>query len=179
MTTDLERRLDLLDAELLKLLKELEVHSDDLLNQQPPGGGWSALQVMQHLMRSEMLSRKYLEKKLSFQPELKKAGIVTGLRGWMLNFYLRAPFKFKAPDNVDENSFPIRADLSELADQWLEERRTLRRFLEQQPAELFEKEVYRHPFAGRLSLAGMVHFFDGHFRRHREQIRRTLAEIIH
>lgn len=179
MPPDLERRLDLLDAELLKLLKELEAHSDDTLNRLPPGGGWSALQVMQHLMRSEMLSRKYLEKKLSFQPELKNAGIITGLRGRLLNFYLRAPMKFKAPDNVNENSFPARVDFSELADQWLEERRTLRRFLEQQPADLFDKEVYRHPFAGRLSIAGMVHFFDGHFRRHRGQIRRTLAEIVH
>jgi hypothetical protein len=42
------------------------------------------------------------------------------------------------------------------------------------PDHLYDKEIYKHPFAGRLSLMGMVDFFEHHFRRHREQMRRAL-----
>jgi len=174
MPTALHHRLDALDVELDRLLKELAAHSAEALDCPPAPGKWSALQVMQHLMRSEELSMRYLQKKLSYQPDLQKAGPVTGLRSWLLRTYLQLPFKFKAPQAVDAANFESDLTLDELAGRWKATRAELRAFLDGLPDDLYDKAVYKHPFAGRLTLYGMVDFFDGHFRRHREQIRRAL-----
>lgn len=174
MPPSLQYRLDALDAALDALVDELSGHSIEALQQPPAPGQWSALQVMQHLMRSEELSMQYLRKKLSYQPELQKAGMAAALRSRLLRFYLRLPFKFKAPAPVDASTFKTDVSLDELARRWRANRRELRAFLDGLPADLYDKEVYKHPFAGRLTLMGMVDFFDGHFRRHREQIRRGL-----
>jgi hypothetical protein len=175
MKQALDQRLDRLDADLLKLLKELESYDDERLNQSPRDGGWSPLQVLQHLKQSEELSLRYLQKKLSFNPELKGANLLTGLRGWLLRVYLWAPLKFKAPKNVDTTDAPRDLSLKKMADAWLKNRRELRDFLATLPEDIYGKEVYRHPFAGRLTVTGMVDFFEHHFRRHAKQAKRALG----
>ena len=174
MPPSLQHRLDTLDAALDALLDELAAHSAEALDRPPAPGQWSALQVMQHLMRSEELSMRYLQKKLRYQPELRKAGPAAALRSRLLRFYLRLPFKFKAPAPVDAPTFEADVSLEELAGRWKANRRELRAFLDGLPDDTYDKEVYKHPFAGRLTLTGMVDFFDGHFQRHRQQIRRGL-----
>lgn len=174
MKASLESRLDRLDAELLKLLKELESYEDEQLNKSPAEGGWSPLQVLQHLKQAEELSMRYLQKKLSYNPELKGAGLLSGLRSWLLKTYLRAPFKFKAPKNVDTTDMPRDLSLKNITKEWMAIRRELREFLASLPDDIYSKEVYRHPFAGRLTLAGMVDFFEEHFRRHQRQVQRAL-----
>jgi hypothetical protein len=51
-------------------------------------------------------------------------------------------------------------------------------FLDNLPAEYADKEVYRHPFAGRMSLAGMLSFFEAHFINHRRQLYRALRVVL-
>ena len=63
-----------LDKDLHELLKELGKYSDDDLNYSPGDGKWSVLQIMNHLKLSEQLAHRYIVKKLSFSPELKKSG---------------------------------------------------------------------------------------------------------
>jgi hypothetical protein len=174
MHPKLQRRIDLLNKELEELLKELEPFDEETLNHQNHDGQWSVHQVMHHLMRSEALSRKYLEKKMSFQPQLKTAGFPSAVRRMVLNFYLNTPFKFKAPKMVGTQQLPEHSILKDVAENWKNERTALENFLNTLPEDIIRKTVYRHPVAGRLSLDGMLDFFQQHFRRHRKQIRRTL-----
>ena len=169
-------RLDELDADLQDLFDEMAAFEAEVLQRCPAPGKWSPLQVMQHLMKVEDLSHRYLEKKLSFNPVLKTAGLGADFRAVLLKVYLALPFKFKAPPVVGEEVFESGVSLPGLAERWQARRRELRMFLDGLPDEVLDKEAYRHPFAGRLSILGMVDFFDRHFRRHREQIRKALKE---
>ncbi len=177
MTPSLDRRLKRIDQRLETLLEELSGYDNDTLNRKPADGGWSALQVMHHLMLAEEGSIRYVRKKLSFDPDLKDAGLGSSWRATVLNFYFLLPFKFKAPPGVDDAALPEKSDFEEVAKRWRKNREELREYLQGLPQELFRKSIYRHPFAGRMSLEGMAAFFDGHFARHHKQIKRTLREV--
>ncbi|MFT7452850.1 MAG: hypothetical protein ACI9VN_003586, partial [Patescibacteria group bacterium] len=109
MRKSIENQLDTLDSELKLLLRDLKAHSDQDLNWKPKMGKWSVAQVMQHLMKSEDMGLKYVQKKLSFNPKLKNAGILGALRGALIKMYLKIPIKVKAPGIVSAETFPEEA----------------------------------------------------------------------
>ena len=170
-------KLDRADTRLGRLMEQLESLSTDQLSKAPAPGQWSVLQIMQHLIISETGSLGYVKKKLSFQPKLEHAGISDWFRRKLLQFYIWAPIKFKAPEVVNVDTKPLTAGFPELKQQWLGFRQELRLYLQQMPETLLDKSIYKHPLGGRLSILGMVEFFDGHFRRHQHQIKRTLERV--
>lgn len=171
------QNLDQIDERLDALFNRLKDYPDEVLNQKPSEEEWSAMNILHHLMRSERLSHGYIRKKLSFNPKLKKSNIGTAWRSWILNAYLKFPMKFKAPDAVSEVHFPEYSTLQEVHDQWKQQRHQMKSYLEDLPEHIFDKELYKHPFAGRMTIRGMVDFFGGHFERHAKQIDRTLEKI--
>ncbi len=177
MRKSIENQLDTMDSELKLLLRDLKKFSDKDLNWQPRPGKWSVLQVMQHLMLAEMFSHQYVEKKLSFDPKLKKAGLPSALRLLLLRFYLGLPVRFKAPKGVSTVHLQEKAAFWDLVKQWNHQRDSLRSYLAGLPDDKFDKSIYKHPIVGRLSLQGMLTFHRVHFRRHRKQIRRILVHF--
>lgn len=177
MDRQTQRALSKADAKLDSLLAELEVLPEEVLKKTPAPGAWSVLDVMHHLQLAEYYSQAYVEKKLSFDPELKPTNLGSWFRSQLLNTYSRWPMKWKAPKGVDEHSFPQDSSLEEVAQKWKTQRAKLKSYLEELPEDLYKRQVYKHPFAGRLSLAGMVSFFNSHFDRHHRQIRRTLKAV--
>ena len=175
MTPSLDRRLKKMDQRLESLLNQLSAYDHTQLNRKPADGGWSALQVMNHLILAEEGSVKYVKKKLSFDPQLEKAGFFSAWRIFLLDFYFKLPFKYKAPPGVGDDALPAESDFKEVSDRWVSSRKALRDYLEGLPPDLFQMSVYKHPFAGRMSLESMVQFFDGHFERHRKQIERVVG----
>ncbi len=170
-TTSLTSRLAHMDQMLEQLCKELQPHSHEALNARPAPGKWSPLQVMHHLMLAERLALQYLRKKLSFNPTLKKANWKTAFRAWFTKVYLKVPIKVKAPKGVGEG-LPEVSDFGEVVKEWKGIRKDMRTFLEELPKDLLDKELYKHPLAGRLDLGGMLGFMEAHMERHLGQIRR-------
>ena len=168
----IEKRLKILDKKLNLLLEELKYYSEDQLNRKPGEDKWSVIQVMHHMILAETGSYNYIQKKLSFNPMLKNKGILTASRKLALWFFLKAPFKFKAPMGVSGEKLPDHAGFWDTAKQWKDQRNKLKSYLLTLPPDLFRKELYKHPFAGRLDISGMVDFFEGHFDRHLKQIRK-------
>lgn len=165
------------DAFLDDMLEKLKDYPDEILNRKPSPGEWSAMNVLQHLMRSERLSYGYVRKKLSYNPKLKRANIGTAWRTFLLDNYNRFPMKWKAPAAVSEEHFPEYGTLDEVKDQWRQQRHQLKEYLEGLPDHIFNKELYKHPIAGRVTIVGMINFFNGHMIRHNKQIDRTLAKL--
>lgn len=174
MDQQTEKILDRIDHKLKKLISDLDKKPAEQLTQEPQPGAWSPLQVLYHLMLSEQLSLRYIKKKLSYDPELPKVDWKARLRTFVLDAYLKSPFKRKAPTNVNESNFPDDLSLVQIAKEWQATRQELRLYLEGLEPELFSRQVYKHPISGRMSLAAMLSFFDSHFDRHHKQIKRAL-----
>lgn len=177
MKRSTKKVLDQLDHDLRLLFKELQVYTDDQLNRSPAPDKWSVIQVMHHLMLSEQLSHRYVVKKLSFEPELKKAGIQAKGREWLVRSYLASPLKRKAPPMIARENLPAFASFWDTVKKWKTQRLELRDYLEDLDGNMMDKEIYKHPFAGRLSLPGMLRFFNAHFRRHRRQIEKITRNL--
>lgn len=169
-----EKQLSLLDKKLNNLLEELKDYSDAQLNRSPGEGKWSVIQVMHHLLLAETGSYNYLQKKLSFNPELKDSGFQSWYRKQGLRLFLWAPFKWKSPAAIGDEYLPEQAGFWDTARQWKEQRAQLKIYLNSLPPDIFAKEAYKHPRAGRLDIAGMLEFFNWHFNRHRKQILRIV-----
>lgn len=168
-------QLAVMDKELDQLFAELDHYSSEQLNRPPASESWSVTQVLNHLLLSEKYSLQYCEKKLSFEPSLPKAGLAAAARALFVKWYLFFPFKVKAPALISTSALPKEDDLANIKTQYQTQRQLLRTFLEQLEENYLDREVYKHPFAGRLSFPGMFGFMTAHFRHHRKQIYRALA----
>jgi len=158
MQPGLQRSFDKLDEKLARLLKRLQKYSDDDLNWKPSPEQWSVMQVLQHLMLAEGYAHQYIQKKLSFNPQLKKNGLVTAMRTMAVRVMMTTPFKFKAPEAVNEQ-LPERSSFWDIAKQWKQQRIDFKSYLNELPEDILKREIYKHPFAGRLGLKGMLVFF--------------------
>ena len=170
-------RLDALQSTTEKLFRELGQYDDRILNTPPALEAWSALQVCHHLMLAEAGTLRYYRKKLSHNPKLSKTGWNEKLRINALKAYLAMGFKKKAPAYISGDNLPTTSTLAATAKQWRTQRTELRDYLLSLPPELHDKEIFKHPFAGRLSIAGTVTFLEAHQDRHIGQIQRTLKAV--
>ncbi len=177
MSPVIEKKLGKLDRQLETLFSYLSAFSNQEFNRHPAPDSWSAAQVMHHLMLSEKLSLNYCKKKLSFNPQLKKAGILTILRSNFVQLYLLSPLKFKAPKGVDSTALPESDTIDNVSAQWRSQRKQLHGFFIEVPENILDKQLYKHPVGGRLSLKGMLDFFDTHFQHHLPQIRKALKSV--
>jgi len=169
-------QLKKLDKDLTKLFEELKDYSENELNKQPAANKWSVMQIMHHLILAEGGSVNYVKKKLSFNPTLEKAGMKAGWNRFLAVNYLKLPFKVKAPEGIGGANLPEHSKFWETAKQWKNQRQELLEFLESLPIETYDKELYKHPLVGKMTLNGMLDFFEQHFRRHRKQINKILAK---
>ncbi|MCR9288172.1 MAG: DinB family protein [Bacteroidetes bacterium] len=176
MNSKIAKEIEILESDLDSLIKELQKYDDEILNRKPENS-WSVLQVLHHLMLAEQGSLKYVKKKLSYNPELKKVNWQTKIRTLMLNFYVWSPLKFSAPKIISGDNLPTESNLNTIKEQYPMVRRDIKDFFETVPDSLLEKEIFKHALAGRLSLIGMIVFFKGHFKRHKNQIYRILKSI--
>lgn len=177
MTTAISKRIHRLDEDLDSLFARLTAFSDEVLNTNPGEGEWSAMQTLHHMSLAEALSVKYVQKKLSFNPKLKKTNFLTTLRRLSMNVSFWIPVKIKAPEAISGEALPEESSLNELINSWKEQRTATWVYLESLPDHLYQVELYKHPFAGRLDLSGMLDFNQAHFNRHKKQILRTLEKV--
>lgn len=166
-----------LNSKLEKLVNSLNGLSHQQLNKQPEPGAWSILQVMQHVMLAEKLSVGYVRKKTSRPETLKKAGFGYFFRYAVLKIFLALPFKFKAPAVVSEDKFPEESNFEKVVAEWKMVRSDLVQLLEGIHPSWQDKEIFKHAVAGRMTLDGMLTFFEDHFDRHLKQIERT-AKVV-
>ncbi len=170
-------RLSRLNAKLDTELGGLAQYNQEQLDQSPGDGQWSAMHALQHLKMAEGYSHQYIRKKLSFNPDLNKVGLNTAWRTMVMAAFFKSPIKRKAPDAVNTNAFPEGVTLEQLRDEWKAQRQDLYAYIEAMDDHWMNKEVYKHPFAGRLGLDGLLTFFEMHFDRHVKQAKRAVHQV--
>ena len=174
---DLLKKLNRIDEQLEELLFSLKPYSNEILNAKPDQNSWSVLQICHHLALSEKVSLAYIQRKLAHSPKVKKVSLSTKFRQKLLTTYLITPMKYNAPDYVNTDALPQTSTLNEITRVWHAVRADIRAFIIRIPDEFLDKEIFKHPFAGMLCLAGMLSFFEGHTIRHQKQIHKTLTFV--
>jgi len=177
MKKSVQNQLNSLNKELATLFRDLKKYSDDDLNWKPSEGKWSVLQIMEHLILAEYHSQRYVYKKINYDDNLVKAGVMSSVRSSLISSYLKLPFSIKAPAAVGTETLAETATFWELVKQWKQQREDLETFLNSLDSSAFKMQAYKHPRGGRMSIGHMLNFYKSHFRRHRKQIDKILKNF--
>jgi len=172
MQRDLDRAFARLEAARQELLALAASHGEAAFNRRPRPEAWSAAQALEHVMISESLSLGYVRKKMQAGNTLPKVGLPSALRLLALQLYLASPLRARAPKA--SASVPDHSGLDDLRARWGAIREDWRTFLESFPPELLGRMVFRHPFAGLLSLTHALGFLQAHLDHHARQVRAAL-----
>lgn len=130
---------------------------------------WSAIQAMRHVQISEQMSLGYMKKKLqagdglaspTFWPKVK-------LRLLFMTYFFG--MKFKAPAVLPD---PPVTSLADLEQDWGQTRESLKALVEDYPPQYLNRAIYKHPFAGMLSLNDAFVFMNAHLAHHVGQVGR-------
>lgn len=168
MTSGLHKKFNAIEDTRLRISFHVSSWEDEQFNLKPSGDKWSPGQVIFHLVQVEQFSVSYVKKKLSYPGTLKKTGAGTSFRFFLLKFFLNLPVKYKAPAPV--SIVPEILSREELLKQWEDTRKEMGKLLDNFPAELLDKNIFKHLVAGRLTISQMLDFINDHINHHLPQI---------
>ena len=174
MISELLEKFERYDRTRRTLLDELAELNDDQLRKKPGPNEWSILQIVQHMVLAERDVMQHL-------PEPKeliarKRGLRSRIFYVVVLFILRWGLRVPVPS---EGMLPDgNTSLSELRQQWDENLRWFRGYLDTSRPEDLQRAVFSHPIAGPLTgpQAGMLAQY--HFDAHLRQIKKVKSLII-
>jgi len=176
MTNTLQHDFDTIQQSREQLFKDLENYTEDQLNQLPKSGGWSVLQVVQHLILTERASLMYVQKKTSSGlADIPDVGPENADMYKQMQIYMDGDTPAPAPPMVA--NVPERSTLATTRDEWDKARQDIADMLASFGENDLNKATYKHPLAGRLTIGQMLGFHKHHFNRHRRQIERVIKEF--
>ena len=173
MDPALARSLAHLEASRRRALGAVDGVPHAALNRPPAPGKWSALQVLHHVVTAEALTLGYIRKKMQAGAALETAGPASRLRLLAVQVTLALPLRVKAPTITGD--VPGESELPALRARWDEVRRSLDELVSSFPPELGNRLVFRHPYAGRMTLAHALGTLEAHLDHHIPQVERAVA----
>lgn len=165
---DKERKLTTkIDARRRALLAEVDAMTADQLVFRPAPGSWSALDVVEHLVKVEegILSRIRQREPRTRREALRAKGALA-----LMTVYFAVGRRLKVPTQA---VVPLGGvTLSDLVARWDSSQAALREKLEGLTAEDLARPMMRHPLLGLLTARESLTFLLRHMAHHRRQIGR-------
>ncbi|MDB5140673.1 MAG: DinB superfamily protein [Mucilaginibacter sp.] len=154
----------LIAAALDNYRERLDLISEDLFTETPPGGGWSYAEVYSHILQATMASFTAMER-CSNSPK----GI--NFLGWIVMFLGRFPVKIKQPAKVAERMPAVKISKEEAKNLIIKCRKRVDDTL---PLIKGASAVsrYKHPRLGLLNAAQWFKFIRIHLQHHLKQLDR-------
>lgn len=172
MLEPIAKPLEALEGRREALFESLSKLSEEQRGYRPADGGWTLLEVAEHLWIAENTTVAAIAQRpkgkavrRSFQQRLNKL---------MVAVVLRLGLKVKAPSSSLEPRGGL--SLEELRERWQETGARLRGMLTEVTAEELGHVAFRHPVSGPLDFAQGLGFLNRHFDHHLRQIGRVRAE---
>lgn len=175
MNPSLESQYLKLEESRNRLIGELEGLDEELLNRPAATGKWSINQIVAHLIQVEQLTNSYIQRKVQ-EKELESASLAHSIKSILLRVALHSGMKFKAPAAVAK--VPAYASLNSLRIQWDAARYQLEDTLTELPSDQLGKCLFRHPYAGMLTINQTLDFLQDHFTHHARQIARLRQQWL-
>ena len=156
-----------LETKKSELLDSLSRWPGEHLRFRPADGGWSAVQVVDHLVRTEIEIVAAAKKGLA-QP--RRIGARDRAGTWFLQRVFESDRKVKSPGKVTAIIPAEAPTLSECAERWDDARRELAALETRVGPEVAQMGIFRHPVGGWMTLDGVRDFFAVHIHHHGFQL---------
>ena len=174
MISELQDKFEKYDSTRRALLKDLANLNDDQLKRKPRPSEWSILQIVQHMVVAERDVMQYLPepKELIHRKRGLRARIFYVVVLLILRWNIRVPVPSKrmVPDG--------NTSLSELRQQWDENMRWFRGYLDSLGPDDLKRAVFSHPIAGPLTGPQAGTLAQYHFEAHLRQINNARALVM-
>lgn len=175
MNKQLSEAFDEWDEARIQFIQLLEKCPRELRAEHPKEG-WNMLQVMEHVITSEVGTLEYMMKKTQAPAaEIPVAGAESATGSAQLNRALKSEGKWKKPDVLPDPTGAQSFD--NMAAYWENLREKYRAFLDDLDPAYFDRAIFKHPFSGRLNLYQTVEFLTNHLVHHGYQLARICKEL--
>lgn len=174
MISDLRDKFEMYDRTRRALLDDLVRLNDGQLRRKPGPGEWSILQIVQHMV----LAERDVMQDLPEPKELiaRKRGLCARIFYVVVLLILRWNIRVPVPG---EGMVPDgNTSLSELRQQWDENLRWFRGYLDSLGPEDLKRAVFSHPIAGPLTGPQAGKLAQYHFDAHLRQIKKVKSLLI-
>jgi len=151
------------------LLDRLSRWTDDQLYFSPAAAQWSAVQVVDHLVRTESEIQKVVLRGLS-NPH--RIGLSDRARTLFLNTIFKSDRKVSVPKSGSVVLPVTGLSLQAVADRWDTSRKELAQILQDVSESNLRKGVFRHPVGGWMNMNSVLEFFSVHITHHEHQLKR-------
>lgn len=138
----------------------------------PSPAGWSAVEIFDHLVRTESA---ILSAARSGLDRPHPIGLSDRARTFLLNSLFRTRARVKAPGAVTQILPAPDLRFAEIRSRWNDERSDLSDFLSSAPADQLRRGIFRHPVGGMMNSSGILDFFSVHMIHHGYQLDRLAA----
>ncbi|MEQ8519598.1 MAG: DinB family protein [Cytophagales bacterium] len=172
METKLKKKFELMEKDKIAIFQKIKGLDNERLNSPPEPGKWSIIQILHHLIQAEEGTLNYIKKKTQSPEKLQNAGLIEKIKSKVLNYYLKSPKKWKAPEVV--NKIPENDSLENTLKTYDALREDWLNFLNGMPKDWVRKKIFRHPITGRMDMHMTLDFLDLHAKRHFKQIQSIL-----
>lgn len=144
------------------------------LNKRPSDGGWSAGQVLYHCAFAESGTILVIHKNLAENKVRLKRDLGSVFRNLLLVMFLKSPLKFKAPKVVSK--VPDSISMEEIRQFYDKNSSDYHTILNELPAELEDKYIFKHPMSGLFTIEQTLSFTKEHYLHHERQLDALLGK---
>ena len=138
--------------------------------------GWSVAQHLYHCWLVEQLTEKYIHNKILNPASINSVSIITYVKSFLLQLFLKSGYKVKAPKPTA--IFPDPIDIFNLNSDWEDSRKSMDNLITLlYEMKLENKGFFRHPRIGRLNLQLTLNFLQFHLNHHIKQIDKIISKI--
>lgn len=170
MKSLLLRSLSILERRRRNLFCRLQRWTPEQLGLRPSPGGWSALDLLDHLILTEKAVLDTIRRNLSLSIKVKFSD---RCRNSLLLVFMALPVRLRVPGSVQHIVPGNRQfDLLALRRRWRDDRKILSGFLRDLDSNVLKSGVFRHPAGGWTTPFGALLFLHSHFLHHMYQLRR-------
>ena len=162
-----------LEEQKAEILSLLDGWSPARLAYRPAPDAWSAVEVLDHLVRAEIGITAAARRGLQ-QPH------AIGLRDRLGFFFLDRIFRSQRRVKVPSSASAVLPDptvtLPSVIQRWDDTRHELAELLARVTPDQMQAGVFRHPVSGWMNLPNVLSFFSVHLTHHRFQLQRLSTE---
>ncbi|MDZ4749549.1 MAG: DinB family protein [Saprospiraceae bacterium] len=173
----IQHQFEILEQKKKALMELITPLTLEKYHQQPSTGKWSVAQTANHIFLSEQLSTAYIQKKLSYPDTLLPFQLKSWGGVFLIKLALWSSYKRKAPAAINMWQQQTIFSKEDIEKHWRTLRADMINLIEKHQPAFGSHMVYRHPFAGRMTMHQMLIFFNDHMAHHLKQINRIVTKI--